>query len=143
MDLALQPAGSTGPEESVMPSGFGELAQLGEEVLPFADPQVVDELLLAQPAERGGGEPFCCSCRYLNRFRNPEKSDFSSSNLRCSSVALARWPVSSEGRSRGSRMVNAAARTMTSWRSPRSPASTIIRPRRTSTGSWLSLRPPA
>ena len=34
----------------------GKLAELGEQVLPLPDPQVVDELVAAEPAERGGGE---------------------------------------------------------------------------------------
>ena len=34
----------------------GQLPELREQVLPFADPQVVDELVAAEPAELGGGE---------------------------------------------------------------------------------------
>ena len=40
----------------LMPERPGQLAELGEQVLPFPDPQVVDELGPAQAAELGGGE---------------------------------------------------------------------------------------
>ncbi len=68
------------------------------------------------------------------------KSEFSSRKRACFSAASCCLSV---GRSRGSWMVSAAARIMTSRTQPRLPDSTIIRPSRGSTGSWASCCPTA
>ena len=118
----------------------GELAELGEQVLPFPDAQVVDELVAAEPAELGGGELLLLLLEVV-----PQVQEAGEVRVLVpeAGVLLRRRAAACRGRSRGSWMVNAAARIMTSRTQPRFPASTIIRPSRGSTGSWASCCPTA
>ncbi len=112
---AVHRVGLCGRAVARHPEVLGDLPQLRVQVLPLADPQVVQELAAAHPAERVAGQPRCCSSRCAHRLRSARKSECGSANRRCCSSAAC---LRVGGRSRGSCTDSAATMTSTSRRQP-------------------------
>ena len=143
-----------------------DVAQLGVQVLPLADPQEVQVLLPAHPPEGVAGQGSLRAAqvvpqpqvrlevasvgvgrdglglgRAVARLASTAASStpaIGAQNRRCSASALSR---SSAGRSRGSWIDRPATMITISGRQPSVSAASSIRPIRGSTGSWASFRP--
>ncbi len=96
------------------------LAQLGDEVLPLADPQVVQVLGLAHPAEGAVTTAPAARLKVAPELEEAAKSECSSANR---AWAASAGLLLSTGRSRGSWMDSAATTTSTSRMQPSRPAS--------------------
>ena len=131
-------AGSPAPSTSQLQLAR-DPPELAVQVLPLADPQVVEELLACTAAgKRWRTAP---SAAPAGAATGAARRAGPTSGRRSGRAASAASSCLSSGRSRGSWMDSAATMTSTSRTQPSRPASTTIRPIRGSTGSCASWRP--
>ncbi len=116
----------------VMPRSADDPAQLGVHVLPLADPQVVQVLAAAQPAELARRQLALLLAQVAPQVQ--EGQEVRASGRRSGRGAGRRPAAWSAGRSRGSWIDRPAAMTSTSRRQPLRSASSTMRPKRGSIG---------